>query len=193
MATRIKTDELDQWHEYGVYTPARLISLDGPIDKPTAVEFIKNIRLMDYVTDDDITILINTEGGDVHQGMAIIDAIRECNSRVITHAVGPCWSMGAIILQAGDIRKISTHATVMIHIGSDEYDEDHTLNLKRWIVENERIGEVADNILFQKMKEKNKKLTKSQFAKLLMFDTIYTAEQSIEIGLANEIAEHKEL
>ena len=88
MATRVKTDELDQFHQYNVYTPARLIYLTGEINEDTATEFIKNIRLMDHVTDKDITVLINSEGGDIHNGMAIYDAIRECNSKVITHAVG---------------------------------------------------------------------------------------------------------
>ena len=95
--SKVKTDELDQFHQFNVYTSARLIYLKGAIDDESAAEFIKNIRLMDHVTDKDITVLINSEGGDVHQGMAIYDAIKECNSKVITHAVGPCYSMASII------------------------------------------------------------------------------------------------
>jgi ATP-dependent Clp protease, protease subunit len=191
MATRVKTDELDQWHEYDVYTPARLVSLNGEITEESAVKFIKNIRLLDHVSDKEITVLINTPGGDVHQGMAIIDAIKECHSRVTTHAVGPCWSMGAIIFQAGDFRKISANATVMIHYGSQEYSEDHSLNIERWIAENKRIGEEADLILFNSLKRKNPKLTKKQFEKLLIFDTILEAPKVLELGLADKIEEHK--
>lgn len=192
MSTKVKTDELDQWHEYGVYTPARLVSLDGDIDEETAVRFIKNIRLLDHVSDKDITVLLNTSGGDVHQGMAIVDAIKECQSRVVTHAVGPCWSMGAIIFQAGDYRKISSNATIMVHIGSQHYEEDHSLNIERWMDENKRIGKEADSILYKNMKKANPKLTKNQFDKILIFDTIITAHDAIKLGLANIIAEHKE-
>jgi len=191
MSTKVKTDELDQWHDYNIYTPARLINLDGDIDKETASEFIKNIRLLDHVNSKDITVLINSGGGDVSQGMAIIDAIKECQSRVTTHVVGPTSSMASIIFQAGDERIISSNATLMIHIGSDEYHEDHAMNIKRWIKENERIGKIADDILYKRIKEKKPRFTREKFNELLTFDTIYTAKQAIEMGLAEKIAEHK--
>lgn len=187
----VKTDELSQFHEYNVYTPARLINLSGIIDEDKATEFIKNIRLMDYVTDKDIKVLINTPGGDIHHGLAIFDAIKECNSTVTTHAVGPCWSMGAIIFQAGDTRFISPNATLMIHIGQSEYPEDHNLNIERWIAENKRIGKIADDILYKKIKQKKPRFNKQKFNELLVFDTIYPAEKAIEMGLADVIAEHK--
>lgn len=186
----IKTDELGQFHEYNIYTPARLINLSGEIDEEVAVEFVKNIRLADHVTDKTITVLLNTPGGNVEQGMAIYDAIKECHSTVITHAVGPCWSMGAVIFQAGDKRIISQNATLMIHVGTDEYPEDHSLNLERWIKESKRIGKVADDILYKQIKKKKPRFRRSEFNKLLMFDTIYTAKDSVDMGLADEIAEH---
>lgn len=191
MSGRVKTDELDQLHDYGIYSPARIIFLSGGIDEDSAVEFIKNIRVLDHSSDKSITVLINTNGGDVHQGMAIYDAIKECKSPIITHAVGPCWSMGAIILQAGDTRKISSNATIMIHLGSVEYSEDHVKQVERWIAENKRIGQLADNILFERIKQKKPKFTKEKFTQLLTFDSIYTAKQAIDLGLADEIEEHK--
>lgn len=187
----IKTSELDQFHEYNVYTPARLINFSGEVTQETASQFIKNIRLMDHVTDKDIIVLLNTDGGDVSQAMAMVDSIRECNSKVITHAVGPCYSAGAIIFQSGDVRRMSSNATLMIHLGAESYPEDHPLNIERWMAENKRIGVKSNSILFEKLKKKNPKLTKSQFDKLLIFDTIYTAEEAIKVGLADQIAEHK--
>lgn len=189
--TKVKTDELDQWHDYNVYTPARLIMLEGVIDEEVATEFIKNIRLMDYVTDNDITVLIKSPGGSVSHGMAIYDAIKECNSKVTTHAVGPTYSMASIIFQAGDHRVISSSTSLMIHIGDEGYDDDHPKNIERWMKENKRIGDLADMILYEKIKQKKPKFTKKKFQELLTFDTIYPAKKAIEMGLADEIAEHK--
>jgi len=192
-STSVKTDELDQWHEYGVYTPARLIDCGGDIDEAKATELIKNIRLLDYVNNNDIVILINTQGGDVHQGMAIFDAIKECNSKVITHAVGPCWSMGSIILQAGDIRKISANATLMLHIGTEEMPENHPTINRRWMKENDRIEKVIVDILYKKIKQKKTRFQKKQLNEMIVFDTILTSKQVIEYGLVDTIEEHKEL
>lgn len=192
MSTKVKTDELDQFHEYGVYTPARIIMLDGEIDSESASQFIKNIRLLDHVNSQDITVLIDSNGGSVRRGMSIIDAIRECNSKVITHAVGQCYSMAAIIFQAGDERLMSANSTLMIHVGEEGYDADHPINLDRWIKESRRLGDVADNLLYERIKEKKPRFKKEKFKELLTFDTIYTAEEAMEIGLADKIAEHKE-
>lgn len=192
MAKTVKTDELSQYHDYNVYTPARLINLDGDIDKESASEFIKNIRLLDHVNHNNITVLINSEGGSVRHGMSIVDAIRECTSKVTTHAVGECYSMAAIIFQAADFRKISANASVMIHIGSEGYEPDHPNNIDRWMKESRRLGKKADDILFEKIKKKKPRFQKKKFEELLVFDTIYTAEQAIEMGLVDEIAEHKE-
>lgn len=189
--SNIKSDSLDQWHEYGIYTPARLIDLSGEIDKNKAVQFIKNIRLLDHVTDKEIKVLINSEGGEVKQGMAIIDAILECQSKVITHAVGPCYSMASIILQAGDERWISSNATIMIHCGDEGYEPDHPKNIERWIKETRRQGKIADSFLYEKIKSKKNRFTKNKFNELLTFDTIYTAQQSVDMGLVDRIVEHR--
>lgn len=192
MATNIKTDELDQFHQYNVYTPARLIYLTGEINEDTTAEFIKNIRLMDHVTDKDITVLINSEGGEVQAGMAIYDAIRECHSKVITHTVGVCHSMAGVIFQAGDVRLMSPNATLMVHEGSDGFGPDHPKNIERWVKESIRISKITDDILFKRIKQKKPRYKKSDFQNLLLFDTIYTAKETIEMGLADKLTEHKE-
>jgi ATP-dependent protease ClpP protease subunit len=126
-------------------------------------------------------------------GMDIIDAIKECSSNVITHNIGSCYSMAAIIFQAGDERLISKHASIMIHIGDEGYDSAHPKNLETWMKENKRLGDAADDILFKRIRQKKPRFKKEKFDELLIFDTIYDAKKAIEMGLADKIAEHKEL
>jgi ATP-dependent Clp protease protease subunit len=193
MADKVKTDELDQWHDYGVYTPARLIDLSGGIDSDKATEFIKNIRLLDHVSDREIKILINSDGGEVRAGMDIVDAIKECQSKVITHVVGVAESMAAIIVQAGDERLISPSASIMIHVGDEGYDPTHPKNLEAWVKETKRLGKLADNLLYQQIKKKKPRFAKKAFEDLITFDTIYTAKEAIDMGLVDKIVEHKSL
>ena len=192
-ATRIKTDSLDQFHEFGIYTPARIIDCMGDIDEEKAKQFIKNIRLLDYTNDKDIVVLIGSEGGDVSWGMAMFDAIKECNSRVITHAIGPCWSMASVLLQAGDIRKMSSNATTMLHVGTEALEENHPKINRAWIKENDRIEEIIVDILLKKIKKKKPRFQRKKLKELIMFDKILTAEQTIEYGLADTVEDHKEL
>jgi len=189
-----KTDlnALTQFHDNNIYPPGRLILLDGDINSECSAQFISNIRSLDYLGNEDITVLLKTEGGEVHEGMAIFDAIKECDSKVIVHAVGICWSMGAIILQAGDKRLISENATLMVHEGDLSIPESHKSNAERWIKEYERLDKLTDKLLLDKIRIKHPRFTKKKLKEMLIFDTILTAEQAIELGLADEIAEHKE-
>ena len=191
--SNVKTSELDQWHEFGVYTPARLIDLSGEIHQEKATEFIKNIRLLDYVSDKEIRVLINSEGGDVRAGMDIVDAIKECQSKVITHVVGVAESMAAIITQAGDERLISYSGSIMIHVGQEGYDLNHPRNLEAWMKESRRLGKLADGLLFKQIKKKKPRFTKKAFDELITFDTIYTSKEAVDMGLVDRIVEHKSL
>lgn len=192
MSKKLIPEEISRLHDNCIYVPGRLIYLSGEIDEDRVNEFIKNIRLLDFVSDEDITVLINSEGGSVHQGMAAHDAVKECNSKVIAHVVGVAYSMSSIIFQAADERIMSPNSTLMIHIGQEGYEEDHPSNLDRWLKENRRIGGIADDILYERIKEKKPRFTKKQLQKIIEYDTIYTSKQAMEMGLVDEIAEHKE-
>ena len=68
-----------------------------------------------------ITIDINSPGGSVTEGLAIYDTIqrlRREGTHVTTRALGYAASMGAILLQAGDVRVMDARAKLMLHEGS---------------------------------------------------------------------------
>jgi ATP-dependent Clp endopeptidase proteolytic subunit ClpP len=62
-----------------------------------------------------ITVLINSPGGSVFDGIAMHDAIRRHPAQVTTVATGLAASAASFILQAGDHRMSTPASTVMIH------------------------------------------------------------------------------
>lgn len=69
-----------------------------------------------------ITIVYNTPGGGVFEGLALydaIEAIKAQNIKVTTVVRGMAASMGGILLQSGDERIIGKNAYVLIHEVSD--------------------------------------------------------------------------
>ena len=65
-----------------------------------------------------ITIIFNSPGGYVHDGMALFDYLlhmRQLGHHVTTIAMGRAASMGGILLQAGDRRVIGPNAFLLIH------------------------------------------------------------------------------
>lgn len=62
-----------------------------------------------------IKIIINSPGGDVYSGMAIIDAIQNSTTPVITIGTGICASMGLGILVSGHERYATKRTQFMYH------------------------------------------------------------------------------
>lgn len=74
------------------------------------------INTLDTATEkDDITIVINTPGGFVHTGLAIISAMERCKAPITTVATGLVASCGFMIFIYGDVLKVSEFARIMAH------------------------------------------------------------------------------
>jgi len=93
------------------------IWLTGEITDETAMAVITQLQYLDQLDGRDIQIYINSIGGSVTAGLAIVDAIHRCQCDVITIATGMAASMGAMILACGTKgKRYATPLTdIMIH------------------------------------------------------------------------------
>src|SRR5215212_11843041 len=98
----------------------RDVYLIGDIEKDTARSCIERLRELANDNNRPMTLYINSAGGNVTDGLAIHDAIREIVSRGIQVTIvvqGMAYSMGSVVLQAAsDGRRLSyPHSWIMIH------------------------------------------------------------------------------
>ena len=98
----------------------RDIYLIGDIEKDTARGVIERLRELANDSTKPITIYINSAGGNVTDGLAIHDAVREVVSHNIEVTIivqGMAYSMGSVVLQAASTgRRLSyPHSWIMIH------------------------------------------------------------------------------
>lgn len=63
----------------------------------------------------DIEVYINSPGGDMFEGLAIYNLLREYSGNVTTKAIGMAASAASVIFMAGDTRQIGASAFLMIH------------------------------------------------------------------------------
>lgn len=91
------------------------------VEHKMANTFIKNIRILDSLSNSPIIIHMHSIGGNWNDGMAIFDAISTCKSRVSIIVYGQAESMSSIILQAADCRIMMPNAYFMCHFGSSGY------------------------------------------------------------------------
>lgn len=96
----------------------RIIFLAGPIDDNVANIIIAQLLFLESEDPKkDIHLYINSPGGYIHSGLAIMDAMNHVKPDVSTTCVGIAASMGSVLLSAGKKGKrfILPHAEVMIH------------------------------------------------------------------------------
>jgi ATP-dependent Clp protease protease subunit len=106
---------------YDIYSrllKERTIFLGTPIDDNIANLVIAQLLfLAAEEPDKDIFLYINSPGGIISSGLAILDTMNYIKPDVVTNCVGQAASMGAVLLSAGTKGKrfALPHARVMIH------------------------------------------------------------------------------
>lgn len=100
----------------------------GNIDDDEAERFSKSLIIMAGMrsaappNDRQINVFINSGGGSVGAGLAMIEMLyrvkRDFGVHIRTVITGYAYSMGAVVAQAGDCRVMGKLSTLMLHSGS---------------------------------------------------------------------------
>lgn len=95
----------------------RIIMVQGPVEDGMANAIIAQLLFLDAQGHDDIYMYINTPGGSVSAGLAIVDTMNFIKSDVQTIVMGVAASMGTIIASSGAKGKrfMLPNAEYMIH------------------------------------------------------------------------------
>ena len=96
----------------------RIVMVGTPIDDQVAnVVVAQLLHLESEDPEKDVSVYVNSPGGDVYAGLAIYDTMAFVKPDVRTICVGTAMSMGAVILAAGTKGKRSAlpNAKVLIH------------------------------------------------------------------------------
>jgi ATP-dependent Clp endopeptidase proteolytic subunit ClpP len=133
----------------------------------------------------DLTIVFNSPGGAVIDGLALYDFLSQLKSeghKIKTVARGMAASMGGVLLQAGDERVIGANAHILVH-------EITTGMIGKF-------SEIEDEVLFCKMLQerilsilaRRSTLTEKQIrSRWNRRDWWISATSAVEIGLADSI------
>jgi ATP-dependent Clp protease protease subunit len=155
-------------------------------DGRMAERFLKNMKILEAISDAPITVLINNVGGDEYHGFAIYDAMKVSKCKVTAKVFGHAMSMGSIVLQAASERIMAPTSRQMIHYGTWGHDS-HAKTARKWSDEGEKINEWMEQMYLEKIREKNPDFSLSTLREMLDHDTFLTAEESVDLGLADMV------
>lgn len=88
----------------------------GEIDAETANSIIVQLHFLSIEDPRaEITIYINSPGGEISSGLAMYDAMQAVSCPVKTVCIGMAASMAAVLFCSGSKREILPHARILIH------------------------------------------------------------------------------
>lgn len=182
--------ELDGERSYDIFSRLlknRIILLSGEINDACSSSIIAQLLYLDSISNEDISLYINSPGGSVSAGMAIYDTMNFIKSDVATICVGMAASMGAFLLSSGQKGKRSAlpSSEIMIHQPLGGADGQAT-----------EIKIVAEHITKLKKKlntilAKNTKKSLKTIENDTERDHYLDAEEALEYGLIDKIIKKK--
>ena len=163
---------------------SREIECVGEINPETVYELTRQLRFLQREDPTaEITMYINSPGGEVNSGLALYDAMQAVSCPIRTVCMGSAASMGAVIFAAGDMREIFPHGRVMIHdplirggVGGS------ALQLQSVSKDLLKTREVLCTILAERTGRSQKEIYKKT-AK----DTWFDAQEAVKFGLADRV------
>lgn len=101
---------------YSLLLKERIIIVEGQVESQMASNIIAQLKFLESQDEEKpITMLINSPGGSVTDGLAILDIMREVKCPIHTVGNGMQASMGSILLVGGDMRRMTKNSKVLVH------------------------------------------------------------------------------
>lgn len=177
-----KIENVGQIDIYGEIVPEdwRWESEESAIHFKNALEKLGDV--------DEITVNINSPGGDVYEGLTIHNMLKRHKAKVIVNIDGLAASIASVIAMAGDVVRMPNNAMIMIHNAmSGAVGSANDLR---------EVADLLDKVtstLMNTYLEKTDKLNIDTLKALLDAETWMTAEEAFSYGLIDEVITSKKL
>ena len=165
-------------------TGGRVLRLEGPIDEEsfwgdeiTPGAFREELE----AEEGDVTVWINSPGGNVFAAAEIYTMLKEYAGTVTVKIASIAASAASVVAMAGDLILMSPTALLMLHDPST-IAMGNTRDMEKAIA---TLNEVKESIINAYMAKSG--LSHNKISKLMENETWINAKKAVELGLADEI------
>jgi len=162
----------------------RIVFLGGPIDDDVANLIIAQLLFLESEDPKkDIHFYINSPGGHVHSGLAIVDTMNHVKPDITTVCVGMAASMASIVLASGAKGKrfALPNADVMIHQphgGAEGQATDIEISAKRILSLRDRLNKILAKTTGQSIEKIERDVDR---------DFFMTADEAKKYGIVDQV------
>lgn len=159
----------------------RTIFLYEAIDEASIKSTVKDILTLDSLNSNPIILFINSDGGYVADGIALMDVMLLVRSPIITIVNGHACSMAAFIAMIGKERYMTPNSQIMFHDisgGSSDYLEKTKYSIENTLKIRDRMEELVKKYT----KFTTKDIEVARYGELWLF-----AEEALKKGVVDKI------
>ncbi|MEU2510559.1 head maturation protease, ClpP-related [Streptomyces syringium] len=149
----------------------------------TAEDFMSELRGLDV---SEITLRVNSPGGEIFDGIAIHNLLRSHRAHVTTYVDSLAASIASVIALAGDRVVMQPHSQMMIHDGSGLV-VGNAADMREMA---DLLDRQSDNIAAVYAEKSGG--TPQEWRERMRAETWYTAAEAVEAGLADEVAQPRQ-
>lgn len=180
-----KTNESTDSDIFQSLQQKRVLFLTDEINSESANRICAQMILLDSMGNEDIYLVINSDGGMVTETMAIYDVMQAVHSDVATICIGEAASGAAILLSGGakGKRYMLPNARVMLHQpngGVEGSTRDVEIEAKELL----RLRELLTRLF-----EKNTGQSSEKLQRILDRDSYMDAQEALQFGLIDAVVE----
>ena len=173
-------DRVAVYDVFSALVKDRIVFIDDDITDVLANEVIAQLLYLDSISNEPISVYINSYGGEVSQGFAIYDTSKILKSPIKTVCIGVAASMAAMLMLMGTERIGMKHSRIMFHEISGWFGgkfKDMRVYFEQATEMQKEIYDVIESVTTIKNVEE-----------LFKVDTWYTSKKALECGILTKIA-----
>jgi len=179
---------------YDIYSrllKENIIFLGTPIDDAVSNLIIAQLLFLEAEDSErDISIYVNSPGGSITAGLAILDTMRFVRPDIVTFCVGQAASMAAVLLAAGSKGKRFSlpNSRIMIHQPSMHGLAGQAADIDIYAKEILRMRETLNKILAEFTGQPVDRISRD-----VDRDYIMSPDQGVEYGMIDKVVTSREL
>lgn len=145
----------------------------------TASDFVRDLLSIDSEA---ITVHLSTPGGDVFDGIAIYNALRQHKAKITTYVDSLAASIGSVIAMAGDEIVMAPYSTMMIHEASGVAIGANSAEMRSIADLLDKTSATIASIYADRSDGKP-----DAWRELMKAETWFTAEEAVSAGIADRV------
>lgn len=144
----------------------------------SAKEFAKDLKAIDSAA---INVRLNSPGGDVHDGIAILNALRAHSAKITVIVDGLAASAASFIAMGGDEVVMGRNSEMMIH-DAWSFCAGNAADMQKKAADLDRASDNIASIYAEKSGG-----TSEDWREVMRAETWYSAQEAVDAGLADRV------